>query len=295
MLWVVLILNCSLIFASYEPVPLDDEHTRTDVALVELAYSHSAFDNVGMLKGYIKERLTGYIFDPKCHATAIYIGEKFGKGFCLTCAHCRPHDFSPSSESTTYYDVVFEINGQKKNHYKVADFIPHPQRAQNPCYDLAVLILEKPVTELKGLKISEDFSRSQTFLDYQHLLTYVGYGVRISDNNYFLMIDEKRRAINAYTEECSTRPQDLGIYSTPYGQYNKSKTSRPLIAYEVASRDRMSGGGAINTKHELVGIIRGTQFPEQLSWKQHLYPATYNLTIEHVFETAPQCYHQLYV
>lgn len=85
------------------------------------------------------------------------------------------------------------------------------------------------------------------------------------------MIDEKRRAINAYTEECSTRPQDLGIYSTPYGQYNKSKTSRPLIAYEVASRDRMSGGGAINTKHELVGIIRGTQFPEQLSWKQHLY------------------------
>ena len=27
----------------------------------------------------------------------------------------------------------------------------------------------------------------------------------------------------------------------------------------------------------------------------YVYPATYNLTIEHVFETAPQCYHQLYV
>ncbi len=26
-----------------------------------------------------------------------------------------------------------------------------------------------------------------------------------------------------------------------------------------------------------------------------IYPTTYNLTIEHVFETAPQCYHQLYV
>jgi hypothetical protein len=29
--------------------------------------------------------------------------------------------------------------------------------------------------------------------------------------------------------------------------------------------------------------------------QRYIYPATYNLTIEHVFETAPQCYHQLYV
>jgi hypothetical protein len=58
-------------------------------------------------------------------------------------------------------------------------------------------------------------------------------------------------------------PQSLGIYSTPYGQYNKSKTTRPLESFEAHSREGMSGGGVINEKDELVSINKGTRTPEQ--------------------------------
>ena len=267
---ILLILNYSLIFASYTPVSTSEEiDTFKDEALVQLAYSDSLHDNVGELYRYITNHITGITLGYSYGSTT-YIGGKT----CFTSAHCEQQLFKFSLEPVTvHYEVVFEINGQKKKPYKATQFICYPQYKQNHKYDLAILILEEPVAELKEFKISEEFSNSQTYENYQHLLTYIGYGVKVFDNNYFLMEDNKRRALRAYTQECSLRANDLGIYSTPYGQYNRSKASRPLEDYEVGSREGMSGGAVININHELVGIIRGTQFPNQFSWQQSIYNA----------------------
>ncbi len=68
------------------------------------------------------------------------------------------------------------------------------------------------------------------------------------------------------------KPEYIGIFSTPYGQYNASKTTRPLGAFEVYSREGMSGGGVINERDELVSITKATRTPEQsFSIKTSLY------------------------
>lgn len=266
---ILLLFSSSLIFASYTRVAAFEEtDTFKDEALVQLAYSHLSYDNVGELYWYITNHITGITLGGKC-ASATYIGGKT----CLASAHCerKPARFSLEPISI-HYEIAFEIAGQEKKRYKVKNFISHPNYEQNHKYDLAILILEKPVEGLKGLRISEEFSNPLAYTDYQHILTYVGYGVRVFDNHYFLMADQKRRALRAYTQVRSYKPTELGIYSTPYVQHNWTTTTRPLIAYEVGSRGGMSGGAVLNANYELEGIIYGTLFPN-ITWQQSLYNA----------------------
>lgn len=257
----------SLIFASYAPVPLFEEmNTFKDEALVQLAYSQPLYDNIGMLHVSITNDITGITLSGRL-SSAIYIGGKI----CLTSAHCECKPFKYSLESVTInYKIAFEIAGQEKKHYKVKKFISHLEYEQNDEYDLAVLILEEPVAGSTGLRISDEFSKSEKYEDEEHLLTYVGYGAKILDDHYFLMLDDKRRALRAYTQEHSLRKTNLRIYSTPYGQYNWSTKSRSLVDYEAGSRGGMSGGAVINSNGELVGIIYGTQFSDCFTWQQSL-------------------------
>ena len=263
--WISLVILTAKIAASYAPIPnidIDIEESRKDESLVQLAHSKPVYDNVGILYRYIieKDEITNPIWPSSC-GSAVYIGEKFGKGFCLASAHCC-FKFRYFSDEAGY-EVGFEIANKRVECYRVKHFFVHPKYKEYNDYDLAVLVLDRPVEGLDGLKINYEVSKQQVFEDYQHLLTYVGYGVKLFGNNWFTLSDEKRRARQCYTHNCSMIPQSLGIYSTPYGQYNKSKTTRPLESFEAHSREGMSGGGVINEKDELVSINKGTRTPEQ--------------------------------
>lgn len=257
MLWIILILNFSIIFASHESTALHDNGTRNDAAIYSLAYSHPLYDNVGQLRKYAIGNNTGFLYDYKVYPSAVYIGGKT----CLTSAHCEYPAEDHVQISTVYYEVLFEIKGIGRKTYKVEKFISHPNYKENTDCDLAVLILEKSVMGLEGFSLSSQFAKDQQFDDYQHLLTHIGYGSRILCNDYFFMHDNKRRAIRYYISECSIKPNNLSVYGTPFGQCNKSKTRRPLINYEVGSRRGMSGGAVLNINNELAAIISGTQFP----------------------------------
>jgi len=263
--WIWLITLTAKIAACYAPVPIVDidiEESRKDQSLVRLARSKSIYDNVGILYRYIIENdeTTNPICPSSC-GSAVYIGGKFGKGFCLASAHCCFKFYYFSEESG--YEVGFEIGDKKVKRYRVKDFFVHPKYKQFCNYDLAILVLDGPVEGLEELKINYEFSKQQVFEDYQHLLTYVGYGVKLFGNNWFTLSDEKRRARQCYTHNCSMKPQSLGIYSTPYKHYNNSKTTRDLGAFEVYSREGMSGAAVINEKDELVSITKGTKTPVQ--------------------------------
>ena len=264
---ILMMLNYSLAFASYALAPTSEEvDTLKDEALVQMAYSNSSYDNVGELYNYRKNHCTHMTLKLKL-GSAVYIGDKV----CLCAAHC---ELSPPSKFslepvTQYYEVAFETKDRERTHYKVKKFIPYPQYKKNNNYDLAVLILEDHVKELNGLRISEEFSTEEAYDDRTHLLTYVGYGGHFSDDGYFYMTSHKRRATRAYTQFCALTSNALGIYSTPHGQYNQSKASRPLIPYEARTRQGMSGGAAINCNDELVGIIFGLMIPS--SWQKTLY------------------------
>lgn len=265
---ILIMLNYSLVFASYAPTATSEEVDAVkDEELVHLAYSNPSYDNVGELYSYRTNHLMGITFSFK-NGSATYIGGKI----CLSAAHCEespPPKFS-LEPVTLHYEVAFEINGQGKKHYKVKKFIPHPQYKQNDHYDLAVLVLEESIKELKGLKISEEFSTTEPHCpDYQHLLTYIGYGVKVSDNGYFLTNDHYRRALRSHTFGYSLEPNDLVIYSTPYGQYNQSKVSRPLIPYEAITRKGMSGGAVLNCNDELASIIYASNALNS-PWKKYL-------------------------
>jgi hypothetical protein len=109
------------------------------------------------------------------------------------------------------YYVRFEIDGKLSDSYHIHQFIIHPEYEKNPNYDIAVLVLDKPVDNLDGLEPCYNFSNKESFYkDYQHLLTYVGYGVRRLYYDWFNFLDYKRRAVQAYTEYYGIAPKTLG-------------------------------------------------------------------------------------
>lgn len=240
-------------FASYSLLPTTDdiEATRTDKALVHLAYSDAAYANVGRLSigNFIKNIDDSVTYVEHGSGSAVYIGSKT----CITAAHCR-------SPNPLEYCVIFEISGKNTKPYKAQHFITHPRWRSDAPVDLAVLILEEDIEGLEGLKISHEFLRTQIFKDYQHLLTYVGYGVKIYDNFYFCnhwfhAIDKKRRALRTHTRACVVEHNCFGLHSAYYGKYNDGKTNRPFIAYESYVHSGMSGGAVLNDGNEVVAII----------------------------------------
>lgn len=241
----ILVFIKSIIFSGYEAIAQNE-----DDQLVRLAHSKPAYNNVGSLTANSHENK-----QLENIGSTTYIGNNL----CLTSAHCFKNNFF-------HYEVFFDFDTAKRKiaHYSVKHFIVHPEYKNNPKFDIAILILDKPVKELNGLKINYDFSKHQVFADYQHLLTYVGYGVKIFGNDFFSVPDSKRRARQCHTHHCFMKPNFLGIYSTPYGKYNESNAERPLGEFEAYSRNGMSGGAAINENDELVSIIFGTETPEQL-------------------------------
>ena len=217
---------------------------KEENAFIDFAYSKSAYDIVGMLCIIDTDKLQSI-------GSAIYIGGRT----CLTAAHCKnPH--CPN------YSVGFETKTQEFTYYNVDHFIVHPEYKSNENYDLAVIILDRPVEGLDSLIINNDFSAEKVFRDYQHLLTYAGYGVKFCWDDWFVSTnDDKRRkrwTCQAYTDFCSVKPKHFGIHATPYGQFNKTKRKRPVEKYEIPCRQGMSGGGVFNEENELIAIIAGT-------------------------------------
>ena len=264
------IFKAHTLYASYAPISpagITVEESLKDKSLVKLAYSNPLYDNVGTLSARNasgQESLLGNEFTKG--PAVVYIGRKT----CLTAAHCYEGD-------GLSYDVGFEISGRDMQYYHVVHFITHPKHKENYHYDIAVLILDQEVEGLDGLVPNYEFSKPYKYIDYKHLLTYVGYGAEISDNNWFEMpLDGKRRAQQAYVNYCCMEPKRPGLYSTPSGYYNRFREGasiipykgRPVIHYEARSRQGMSGGAALHTEKGFVGIIFGHQGP--CRWPFHI-------------------------
>ncbi len=216
---------------------IDIEESRKDKSLVRLAHSKPVYDNVGGL-------FFNWLIGRKAAGSAVYIEGKT----CLTCAHCY-HPF--------INEVGFELRNQKTKYYKIKHFIVHPEFQKNIYYDLAVIILDRPVEGLDPLKISNDFSKSQTFKEGQHPLTYVGYGLKLFGNNWFHIADGKRRAKRAHTQYCKVDTKKFRLVSSPYGRIVASGKDREFEPYEVCFCEGSSGGAVFNSKDELVALNKG--------------------------------------
>lgn len=220
--------------------------------MVDLSYTNPLYDNIGMLYQNDSKHNTRKDSDFRFLSSAVYIGN----GICLTCAHVQ--DGGLFYFENQHYAIRFEINGKKTPLYHVAEFKTHPHYEKNSFFDIAALILEKPVDGLNGLNVCSSFSeKNQIYPDYQHLLTYVHYGQKLFGYDWFCVTDNKRRAMQAYTQSCilSSMP---GIYSTPYCNSNDYKNPRLPILYEAKGRDEMSGGAVIHPDFGLVSVIEGT-------------------------------------
>jgi hypothetical protein len=229
------------------------EESPGDESRINLAHSNVHYDNVGMV--YYCYDLTKKCYDLlkksdessfHSNASAVYIGN----GLCLTAAH--------AIQNNTELAVRFEINGEKTRLYHVSEFIIHPNYKENNMFDIAVLVLDKSVDRLKGLPPFYDFSEQNAyFKDHQHLLTYIGYGVKIFCNDWFYFSNQEKMFMQAYTYECYTNPSDLGIHSTPYGNTNTLEGMRDLIPNEAKPHYGMSGGAVIDSEYRLLSIIAG--------------------------------------
>lgn len=258
------------IFASYSHLPTinDINATRTDEALVEFAYRNTVYNNVGRLSylNNIKDDNGSMTYTEYGYGSAAYIGSKF----CVTAAHCQP------PEPLSCY-IFFEIPGKQLKPYKVQHFIKH-LRSNEYAFDIAILILEEDVKYLEGLKISSEFSCTQIFKEYQHFLTYVGYGIKIYDNlwccnQWFHKEDRKRRSFQAYTRACTVKADNYRLYSAYY-QCNDGKTSRVFTAHESYARSGMSGGAVLNEKNELIATMCHVEAKEPQFSRSYLYFAS---------------------
>jgi hypothetical protein len=250
------------LYASFSPLPSDGitvEESQKDKARVNLAYSNSIYDNVGVL--YACTGNESFFSNRSLqNGSVVYMGGKA----CLAAAHCHGGEvFS--------YKVGFEVSGKKVEYYKVAHFIKHPKYKERVCYDVAVLILEKKVEGLGGICPNYTFPKQGMYKDGKHLFTYVGYGAECFCNNWFEMsADGRRRAEQSYLYHCamfSERSVPV-ILSTPYGYFNTVKADayynstaprRPLIPYEAKCSSGMSGGMMFHAEMGFVGIINGTR------------------------------------
>ncbi len=206
-------------YASYAP-----HYETTDVAkssedgfLVRLSRSNYHYDNVGMLYYCDAKLKQPRNSDFRFLASVVYIGD----GMCLTAAHTHTKLFDMTNRNSA---VCFEINRKRTPFYHVVEYFIHPDYEKNYHFDIAVLVLNKPVDGLTGLEPCYDFSQHRKFYkDNLHLLTYIGYGAKLLWNDWFCFTDKKRRATQAYTHSCEVDPNVLGIYSTPYGNSNDFK------------------------------------------------------------------------
>ncbi len=183
-IFLIICLNRVSLAASYAPLsPIDHmEESPGDESRIKLAYSNAHYDNVGMV--YRSYDLTKKCYDLLnkndessfySNASAVYIGN----GLCLTAAH--------AIHRNTELAVCFEINGEKTRLYHVSEFIIHPNYIEKKTFDIAVLVLDKYADRLPGLPPFYEFSEKTVyFKDRQHLLTYIGYGMKLFCNDWFL-------------------------------------------------------------------------------------------------------------
>lgn len=241
--------------ASYAPYCRIDnvEKSLTNESMVTLAHSNPIYDNIGMLYYSNADGKPLKDSDFSFLASVVYIGD----GICLTCAHNSTAGLFNSE--CKHHAVCFEINGIRTSLYHVVEFNTHPSYEEIYDFDIAALILDKPVKGLTGLNLDYSFSkRNKDYKDYQHLLTYVHYGAKLFCNNWFHVRDYQRRAMQAYTQACRINTNKFGIYSTPYRNSNDYMRQRSPIPYEAKGCAEMSGSACIHPNFGLVSITEGT-------------------------------------
>lgn len=240
--------------ASYAPLHKTDdiEQSLKDESMVALARSNPVYDNVGMLYYSNVVGKTLKDSDFSFLASVVYIGD----GICLTSAHTRTNGFYRLCK---HHAVCFEIDGKKTPLYHVVEFNTHPKYEEIYDFDIAALILEKPVVGLTGFNLCYSFSQeNRNYKDCQHLLTYVHYGTKLFCYDWFCVTDYQRRAMQAYTQRCQVNSKNFGIYSTPYRNSNDYKHERSPIPYEAKGCAEMSGSACIHPHFGLVSITEGT-------------------------------------
>lgn len=253
--------------ASYAPFHQinDIEQSLKNESMVALAHSNPIYDNVGMLYYSNATTKTRKDSDFSFLASVVYIGD----GICLTSAHARTNGFYRVCK---HHAVCFEIAGKRTPLYHAVEFKIHPSYEEIYDFDIAALILERPVEGLAGLGLCYSFSKeNKDYKDCQHLLTYVHYGTKLFCYDWLCITDYQRRAMQAYTQACRVNSKKFGIYSTPYRNSNDYKRERTHILFEAKGCAEMSGSACIHPDFGLVSITAGIMRLEERKFMTVMY------------------------
>lgn len=152
--------------------------------MIVLAHSNLIYDNIGMLYYSNAAGKTLRNSDFSFFASVVYISDVI----CLTRAHNSTAGLFNSV--CKHRAVCFEINGIRTSLYHVVEFNTHPSYEEIYDFDIAALILDKPVKGLTGFKLDYSFSQeNRNYKDCQHLLTYVHYGTKLFCYDWFGVTD----------------------------------------------------------------------------------------------------------
>jgi hypothetical protein len=245
----------STLYAQFAPNFSPDmslEDSLKEESFVQIAYSNRYYNNVGILcyANFYKNETSFDVMEQG--GSAVYIGGRL----CLSAAHCcRGH---------SKFKIGFEGEDRQKVYYDVLECILHPQYKKNSnsvfVFDIAILVLDRTVAGLEGLKPCYIFKKEQGYVDYLCLTTNVGYGLHNFAFDWLQNEDGQRRAIRSYLDFLENKEGSLMLYTAPYGYLTNWEEKRKLLPFEGASRQGMSGGAIFHDNLGLIGIHVGSKF-----------------------------------
>lgn len=168
--------------------------------------------------------------------------------------------FTTANLSNFYsYEVEFEIGESCVQRYRVERFIQHPNFLTlniDLNYSLTILILDRPITELSGLSISDELPEPQIFEKDQYSLTYVGYSTISEKNQQFASTNGAKKILQVPVKEYAAREDKFGLFLEFYRGEGYTST----LPYHFLTNLGMWGGGAFDKDGKLVSIIGISEF-----------------------------------
>jgi hypothetical protein len=183
-------------------------------------------------------------------------------------------------KSFRHYEVEFEINSGNVQRYKVECFVQHPKFLTDyngSNYSLSILILDRTVTELSGLSISDELPEPRIFGEDQYPLIYVGYSTISARDQKFSTLNGSKKILQVPIKEYTTQEDKFGLFLEPYRGEGHSTT----IPYHFLTNTGMWGGGVFDKDEKLVSIIGFSGFriteDTKVSIDENLYKPLYGI------------------